>query len=153
MEGKRPMKKTILVVDDSKLASYTVKDGLEELDPDMTVITVESGIKCFEFLQQNNTPDIILLDIMMPEMNGWEVFKLLRKNQQWKNIPVIFITAKTDNFSKGFGKLIAEAYVEKPFEIKDLKQRIEKILELPFELSETKKKIIDDMIEHIPTTK
>jgi CheY-like chemotaxis protein len=147
------MKKTILVVDDSKLASYTVKDGLEELNPNYNVITVDSGKKCLEVLQQNQRPDIILLDIMMPEMNGWEVFKCLRKNEQWKNIPVIFITAKTDNFSKGFGKLLAEAYIEKPFEIKELQARIEKILEIPFELSETKQKIIDDMIEHIPTTK
>jgi len=140
-------------VDDSKLASYTVKDGLEEIEPNYNVITVDSGKKCLELLSQNQLPDIILLDIMMPEMNGWEVFKRLRENQQWRNIPVIFITAKTDNFSKGFGKLLAEAYIEKPFEVKELKQRIEKILETPFELSETKQKIIDDMIEHIPTTK
>ncbi|MEM0467097.1 MAG: response regulator [Candidatus Thermoplasmatota archaeon] len=144
------MTKKIMIVDDSRLITYTVKDGLETLDPNYTVIEVDSGKKCFELLEKNKIPDLILLDIMMPEMNGWEVYKKLRKHESWKKIPVAFLTAKTDNFSRGFGKILGDAYIEKPFEIKDLKQRIDKLLEKPYELSETKLKIIEDVLEHIP---
>ena len=144
------MVRNIMVVDDSFETRYTIKDGLEELDKDYQVLCVESGITCFEFLEKNFIPDIIILDIMMPDMDGWKIFKKLYNNEKWKKIPVAFLTAKNDNFSRGFGKILAEAYIEKPFEIKELKGRIEKILEKPFTLPDTREKIIIDMIEHIP---
>ena len=147
------MGKKILIVDDSELITYTVKDGLEELDPQCTVICVESGKQCIEYLEKNMTPDIILLDVMMPEMNGWELFKVIRKNENWANIPIVFVTAKTDNFSKGFGGVLAQEYIEKPFDIKDLKVRIDKILSKPFVMSETKKKVVNDMLDVIPDLK
>ncbi|MCX6666602.1 MAG: response regulator [Euryarchaeota archaeon] len=147
------MGKKILIVDDSELITYTVKDGLEELDPQCTVICVESGKQCIEYLEKNKTPDIILLDIMMPEMNGWEVCKAIRKNESWAKIPIVFLTAKTDNFSKGFGKIIAQEYIEKPFEVKDLKIRIDEILSKPFVVSDAKKKVVNDMLDAVPEQK
>ncbi|MEM0492977.1 MAG: response regulator [Candidatus Thermoplasmatota archaeon] len=147
------MGKKIMVVDDSQIITYTVKEGLEHLDSSYSVIEADSGKKCFELLEKNIIPDIILLDIMMPGMNGWQVYKQLRKNEKWKRIPVAFLTAKTDNFSRGFGKILADAYIEKPFDIKELKERIDKLLEKPYEIPETKQKVIDDALKYIPEEK
>ncbi|MEF8847947.1 MAG: response regulator [Candidatus Thermoplasmatota archaeon] len=120
----------ILIVDDNPDLVFTVKTGLERINEDINVEGVNSGEECFEFLREDNdTPDLILLDIMMPEMNGWDLFAKIKENPSWKEIPVVFLTAKTDSYSTGFGKISAEDYIEKPFDIKDLDKRIKKILD------------------------
>jgi len=121
------MVKTILVVDDDPSVAYTVKQGLE-LDVNYRVISVNSGIKCFELLKQGELPDVILLDIMMPGMSGWETLNIIRKNESWRSIPVVFLTARTDNIAKNAGGFLADDYIEKPFKLLELKQRIERIL-------------------------
>lgn len=75
--------------------------------------------------------DLILLDIMMPEMNGYEVCEKLKQNPKTKEIPVIFLTAKTDteNVLKGF-ELGAVDYVTKPFNMSELLARVKTHLEL-----------------------
>jgi CheY-like chemotaxis protein len=143
------MNKKIMVVDDNPSHIYTVQEGLHDLEPEYEIIGVNGGKDCIDRLEKGETPDIILLDIMMPEMNGWEVFKKIWQQQAWRKIPIIFLTAKNDNFSRGFGKILAEAYVEKPYDIKDLKQKIDAFLEKPLELSETKQKIVDDMLKYV----
>jgi CheY-like chemotaxis protein len=120
--------KKIMIVDDLPEVTYTVKYGLEKLNPEYKVIQVESGEKCFELLNKNDIPDLILLDIMMPEMNGWEVARLLRKNIEWRKIPIIFLTATEDETSKITGKIIGEAFIEKPFEVPELMKKIDEIL-------------------------
>ena len=122
------MVKTILVVDDDPGVMYTVKRGLESLDSDYHVVCVESGEKCLEMLEHNQIPDLILLDIMMPDMSGWETRDKIKDNLSWRNIPVVFLTARTDRIAKDAGSFLAEDYIEKPFEISELKQRIDKIL-------------------------
>ena len=122
------MVKTILVVDDDPGVTHTVKYGLESLDADYKVVCVDSGQKCLELLENNQIPDIILLDIMMPEMNGWEIQKKLQERIEWKNIPIIFLTATGDPTSKKIGSIISKGFIEKPCKIPDLKQRIDKIL-------------------------
>ena len=122
------MTKKILTVDDESGVIYTVKHGLENLDPDYQVTCVNSGEKCFEFLENNQVPDLILLDIMMPDMSGWEVLQKLKENPSWENIPIIFLTARTDRVAEKAGGFLAEDYIEKPFEISELKKRIDKIL-------------------------
>ena len=67
------MTKKVMVVDDDLGVIYTVKHGMESPDGDYEIITVDSGKKCFELLEKNQIPDLILLDIMMPGMSGWEV--------------------------------------------------------------------------------
>lgn len=122
------MVKIIMIVDDNPDVRFTIKQGLEKLDKDYKVIGAESGKKCFELLENNQLPDLILLDIMMPEMSGWEVLNRLRENHKWSNIPLVFLTVKTDYFSKTFGRTVTMDYIEKPFEIKDLKRRIDNVL-------------------------
>ena len=122
------MKKSILTVDDEIGVVYTIKHGLEGLDPDFEVTCTNSGKQCFEFLEKNQAPDVILLDIMMPDMNGWEVLRKLKEHPSWQDIPVIFLTARTDKVAEQAGGFLAEDYIEKPFKIPELKQRIDKII-------------------------
>ena len=120
------MVKKVLVVDDNPDVIFSVKSGLESYDKNYKINGVESGRKCLEFLQ-NEKPDLILMDIMMPEMSGWKTFDKIKENTAWKDIPIIFLTARTDRVAKNAGGFLGEDYIEKPFEIKNLIGRIEKI--------------------------
>ena len=64
----------------------------------------------------------------MPEMSGWDVLAKLREESAWKNIPVLFLTAKDDDTSKGLGTITSNGFITKPFEITDLKEKIDKVL-------------------------
>ena len=119
----------ILYVDDKKNQIFSIKTAFEDLYGDTyKIIPAESGEQCLELLNKNIVPDLILLDIMMPDMNGWEVFDKLKANPKWKNIPVVFLTARTDGFAEKTGEFIAEDYIKKPIDVKELKIRIDNIL-------------------------
>ena len=121
--------KKIMIVDDEKDQIFSVKTSFETAYPDKyEIIGAESGKKCFELLEKKIIPDLILLDIMMPTMNGWEVFDKLRASQKYKNIPVIFLTARSDGLATKAGSMIADDYIEKPIEIDELKDRIDNVL-------------------------
>ncbi len=123
------MKKTVMVVDDSPDILFSVKNGLEEADKNLEVITVKSGEECLQTLANKNVkPDAILLDIMMPNMSGWETYDRIKENQKWEHIPIVFLTARTDNVAKNAGSFLGEDFIEKPFEIKELKKRLERFL-------------------------
>jgi DNA-binding response OmpR family regulator len=126
MAGVKMVKK-LLVVDDNPDVIFSIKNGMEEYKKEYTIIGAESGKKCLELLE-TDAPDLILLDIMMPELSGWKTFDLIKENTSWKNIPIVFLTARTDNVAKNAGGFLGEDYIEKPFEIKELKERIDKIL-------------------------
>lgn len=121
-------KKRIMVVDDNPDVIYSVKQGLEALGAEYEIIGAESGEECLKLLKENQIPDLILLDIMMPEMSGWETFNRLKENSLWKNIPVVFLTARTDKTAKKAGEFLGEDYIEKPFQREELKKRIDRIL-------------------------
>jgi CheY-like chemotaxis protein len=121
--------KKIMLVDDKKDQIYYIKTTFEDLyGKEYSIIPAESGKKCFELLDKNIIPDLILLDIMMPEMSGWEVFDKLQANPAWKDIPIVFLTARTDGFAEKAGEFIAEDYIKKPIDVKELKIRIDKVL-------------------------
>ena len=124
------MKKKILVVDDEPCVLLSIQNGFEDYNDEYDVTGVSSGKECFDLLAKEYLYDIILLDIMMPEMSGWEIHKKIKENKAWKNIPIIFLTARTDRVAKNAGGFLAEDYIEKPFEISDVKSRIEKVLTL-----------------------
>ncbi len=119
------MTKKIMVVDDEPDILTTVGKILELSGYE--VIRAIDGRDCLSKLNANK-PDLILLDIMMPEMSGWDVAARIKENPQWNAIPIVFLTAKGDVMSKGMGSLAAEDYITKPFDIKDLKNRVEKAL-------------------------
>ncbi|MDH7517730.1 MAG: response regulator [Candidatus Thermoplasmatota archaeon] len=119
------MAKKIMIVDDEPDILTTVGKILE-LDG-YEVIRAVNGRDCLDKLNVN-TPDLILLDIMMPEMSGWDVAARIKENPKWNMIPIVFLTVKNDVMSKGMGSLAAEDYITKPFDIKDLRNRVEKAL-------------------------
>ncbi len=121
------MVKKIMIVDDDPSIRYTLKNGFE-LYEKYNVTTVESGFQCLDMLHNNQIPDVILLDVMMPEMSGWETFNKIKANSAWKDIPIIFLTARTDTVAKQAGGFLAEDYIEKPAKIPDIKERIDKVL-------------------------
>jgi len=81
---------------------------------------------------RKNPPDVILLDLMMPDMDGWEVYQQLKADESTRNIPVIVITAKAQNIDKVLALHIAKVddYIPKPFTPKDLLDSIEKVLQI-----------------------
>ncbi|MEF8849151.1 MAG: response regulator, partial [Candidatus Thermoplasmatota archaeon] len=119
---------TIMVVDDNVDVTYTVKKGLESLDDKYTVLVAKSGEQCLQLLKDNNIPDAILLDIMMPGISGWETFDRIKASEKWKNIPILFLTARTDDVAERAGGFLADDYIEKPFQIEDLKKRLNQMI-------------------------
>ena len=85
-------------------------------------------IDCFVLLKNNEIPDLILLDIMMPETSGWAVFDKLKENPSWKDIPVVFLTVRTDEIAENAGSFLGDDYIEKPVDAEELKKRIDKVL-------------------------
>jgi len=75
-------------------------------------------------------PDLILLDLMMPDMDGWEVFQQIKADETLRSIPVIVVTAKAQSIDKALGLHIAkvEDYIAKPFSPQELIESVEKIL-------------------------
>ena len=121
--------KKIMLVDDEKDQIFTIKTALEDkYGKEYEVISAYSGAECFKLLKNNEIPHLILLDIMMPEMSGWEVFNKLKANKSWKDIPVVFLTARTDEIAENAGGFLGDDYIEKPVKAEELKIRIDKIL-------------------------
>ena len=120
--------KKIMIVDDEPDVRISVKHALEYYGSDYTVICVESGNMCYEMLRNKEIPHLILLDIMMPGMSGWMIADRLRENPNWKDIPIVFLTARWDKFAEDLGRELSADFIKKPFDIKDLKKRIDKIL-------------------------
>jgi DNA-binding response OmpR family regulator len=75
-------------------------------------------------------PDLVLLDLMMPDMDGWEVYQQMKANDKTRQIPVIVITAKAQSIDKVLGLHIAKVddYISKPFSPQDLLDSVEKVL-------------------------
>ncbi|MCR5607655.1 MAG: response regulator [Lachnospiraceae bacterium] len=121
------MKELILVVDDShtnlRLASEILREKYD-------VATVISGKMVAPYLNKFK-PDLILLDIIMPDVDGFEVMKMLKNNEEWAKIPVIFLTAdiSVETEVKCF-ELGAADYIRKPFENEIMLTRVSKALEL-----------------------
>ncbi len=116
-------KRTILLIEDNQDIRESTAEILELAD--FTVLTAENGKKGVE-LAQTNPPDIILCDIMMPELDGYGVLYLLNKNEATANIPFIFLTAKAErtDMRKGM-EMGADDYLTKPFDDMELLNAIE----------------------------
>lgn len=112
----------IMLVDDSV---SNLKIGRNALSEKYNVFTLPSGKKLFEMLEKVK-PDLILLDVDMPEMNGYDIIKILKSNEKTFDIPVVFLTAKNDTNSELEGlSLGAIDYITKPFSPPILLKRVE----------------------------
>ncbi|MDD3025932.1 MAG: diguanylate cyclase [Aliarcobacter skirrowii] len=135
MEFKKP---TILVVDDMTTTLLLIHDLLKDT---YEVKIAKSGTKALEILESPNDIDLILLDIEMPDINGYEVCKILKNNEQTKNIPIIFVTARNSEEDEEYGlNLGAIDYITKPFNKTITKLRLKNYLEM---------KIKNDLLEKI----
>lgn len=93
------------------------------------VASVYNGRQALEKLDSGETFDLVLLDVMMPEMNGWETLKAIRKSSSYKDIPVIMVTAVSEDQKMISGlKIGADDYIVKPFILPNLLARIEAVL-------------------------
>jgi len=119
--------KKILVVDDEKAVCSLVKDGLEAVSP-YQVIVATNGKEALRAAGRHKL-DLILLDIIMPGMDGFEVLKKLKDNMSTVAIPVAMLTSRSDDTAKETAsRLYDEEYITKPFALDDLKARIEEVL-------------------------
>jgi two-component system alkaline phosphatase synthesis response regulator PhoP len=116
----------ILIVDDEIDTILPLKMSLEV--ENYLVLGASNGFEALE-LAKTNIPDLIVLDIMMPGMDGYEVCARLKKDPVMKNIPVIMLTAKDAVREKVKGLDIgADDYVTKPFNLNELKARIKSVI-------------------------
>ena len=121
------MKKIILIVDDDRLTLATAQKLLEG---EYKVVAVNSGSQAYKYLERH-TPDLILLDINMPEIGGFEVMETLQKDPRWKKIPVIFLTAdRSAETEIECFRVGANDYISKPFEPNILLSRTKSTIEL-----------------------
>lgn len=120
--------KTVLIVDDSHYSLQVLESILKEKG--FGVITSKNGYEALN-LARRQQPDVILLDVIMPKIDGFETCKRLRKTKLTKNIPVIFITAKEDNESVVHGfEIGGQDYVKKPYFGHELIARVNTQIEL-----------------------
>ena len=109
---KERSQSTILIVDDSPENLYCLN---ELLRPRYRILAANSGEECLRLAHGVNQPDLILLDVMMPGMDGFTVFKKLRAAEETKHIPVVFLTAMIQAKDEEYGlDLGAEDYITKP---------------------------------------
>ena len=104
----------ILVVDDSQIIRALVKTSLTRDNKEYQVIEADSGKMVFEVIK-NDIPDLILLDVNMPDMSGFEVCRILRKDSIYKSLPIVFVTGAEDTASKIKGLEVGgNDYIIKP---------------------------------------
>lgn len=136
------MSKDILVVDDDKNICEVIKLYLQKEGYKVTLAyDGQSGVEAFE----HNTPGLVVLDIMMPRMDGWEVLKQIRKTSA---VPVIMLTAKGETFDKVLGlELGADDYIVKPFDPKEFIARVKAVMRrVNMQEEENRQIVFDDLV-------
>ena len=117
-----PGRKTILLVEDDLDIRDVVQEVLEEQGHD--VVPARTGRQALDFLalDSQSPPDLVILDLMMPIMTGWQVLETIRRSPQLADIPVVVVTAATQDRPLG-----AQAFLRKPFDIRDLLETIRRL--------------------------
>ena len=120
-------KPVILIADDDPQILTML--GIRLAKKGYTVLEASDGLQTLSQAREHH-PDLVLLDVMMPGKNGWEVAKELRADDELKNIGIIMLTAIGEKVNELTSPLYgADAYVDKPFDFNDLEKRIKTILD------------------------
>jgi putative two-component system response regulator len=128
----------LLFVDD---VPANIRILVEMLRLEYDVIFADNGPEALKLAAENPQPDLILLDIMMPRMDGYEVCRKLKENEATHAIPVMFITALVDEDDEAMGLALgAVDYIRKPFNMAIVKSRIKTHLDLKHHRDELQKK-------------
>ena len=148
-DNESKSKATVLVVDDSPLNIDVIVRMLKD---SYKIVVANNGAKALKIAEKSPKPDLILLDVMMPEMDRLEVCRQLKNNPLVDDIPIIFLTSKTDAKTALSGlKLGAVDYIHKPIEAELLKARVKNHINLKQAHDEMKRQI-DTLIEHANPT-
>jgi len=127
LDPEKIARKTVLVVDDEKFVRELIKIKLGRLG--LTVIEAENGVEAVE-TARNRRPDLILMDLMMPKMNGFEACEKLKAIPQTAHIPIIMLTARGEEDSQVKGVSLGAAdYISKPFSPQQLADLVLEILQ------------------------
>jgi DNA-binding response OmpR family regulator len=120
------MGKKALIIDDEKNIVNSVKHTLERENIEcLTAYDGDEGLR----MVKKEMPDIIILDVMMPTMNGYKVSRLLKFDEKYKNIPIIMLTARSQEKDIELGKITgADEYLTKPFYMDELIKLVNKHL-------------------------
>ncbi len=121
------MPKKIVYIEDDLEMTYLIKMILERKGYE--IISTNDGMEGFEVIEREK-PDLVLLDLMMPNIDGWDIYHQLKSNENTNQIPVIVISAKAQPIDKVLGMQIAKVnnYISKPFKPQELLESIESIL-------------------------
>ena len=124
MASKKP---TILVADDDPQILTML--GIRLSKRGYQVLEAADGLQTLEKAREHH-PDLVLLDVMMPGKNGWEVAKELRADEDLQNVGIVMLTAIGERVNEMTSPLYgADAYVDKPFDFADLENKIKKVLD------------------------
>ena len=119
---------TILIVDDSNSLRQAFSSILTPLK--MKVLLANNGNHAIQMLGQH-TPDLVITDLIMPEMNGYELCRWIKNNPSTQTIPVLMCSTKSEEFDRYWGmKQGADAYMTKPFQAADLITMVQQLLEI-----------------------
>lgn len=133
----------VLLVDDN---SKYLKDALPFYGYEVTV-TLDGVQALKELANDSNKFDIVLLDVMMPNMNGWDTLKAIRKNEKTKHLPVIMLTAVNEDQKMVTGlKIGADDYIVKPFVLPNLLARMEAVLRRSVRQKEISQDVIQSQV-------
>jgi DNA-binding response OmpR family regulator len=120
-------KKKILVVDDDIIFLSTAELFLKD---EYEIYKANSGTEALDYLSnQNLVPHLIMLDILMPNMDGWEVYNKIRVMNNFKKMPIVFLTSINEATERKCARKMGAAdYITKPFNLTDLRNRIKKAI-------------------------
>jgi CheY-like chemotaxis protein len=119
--------KRIVVIDDSKLVLAIATEALEGAG--FEVLATDSGIEANQFIYSSRRPDLILIDVMMPLLNGDRKVRLLKERESSRHIPVILMSTKArDELEQLTRESGADGYIQKPFNEASLVQQVDRIL-------------------------
>jgi len=127
-EGEKKGKKLILVVDDDKTQLALVNAILKT---EYDLVAVASGRGALESLSSGTVPDLVILDVLMPEMDGFETYARLRAVDSMRNVPIVFLTAvnSRDEIQKAL-RMGAADYITKPYVRENFANRIRNAIEV-----------------------
>jgi DNA-binding response OmpR family regulator len=123
------VQKTILIIDDSELVLAMAKDALE--DGGYLVQTATNGIEANRYIFSRNSPSLIIMDIMMPMLDGNKKAKILKENEMSKDIPILLLSSKSEaEMLKLTEEAGADGYILKPFTAIEMISKVRKCLAL-----------------------
>lgn len=125
------MGKTVLIVDDEPHIRMLLEQTLDELvDEGVEVLLATNGGEALESIRSER-PDLVLLDVMMPVMNGFEVCKTVKSDPELRATYVIMLTAKGQELDRATGEEVgADVYMTKPFDPDDVLERVARVLDV-----------------------